>query len=136
MEIRLDASSQLPEVCRDEVEHLWVETRRASGLREDNDGDALCESFHATLEDRLQVLTGIGAPHGDRVPGAHDVPENRIVDETLLDHEGDRPEGDEEDGQDKGLQGAQVIADEHAGPLDRRHVVETGGLELRANGEQ
>ena len=92
-------------------------------LWEDDHGHAFAEPLDAALQDGLQIVAGVRAPNRDGVPGAHDMPEHGVLDEALLDHEGDPLERQEDDGKDEGLERAHVIADEDTGTLQARHVL-------------
>jgi len=114
----------------DGVELLRVKDLRPGGLGEDDDRHARLQPLGSSLEHGLQVLAGVRAAHGNGVPRAHDVLEDRVVDKALFDDKGRVFEGGNDRGEDKCLERAYMVCDEHAGAFDGLEGVGVGDLEL------
>lgn len=121
------------ELDADGIELRRMEDLGARGLGEDDDGAARLQADLAAFEHGLEVVAWIRAAHGDGVPGPHDVLEDRVVHEALLHHEGRVLELRDDRGQDHGLQGAHVVADEDAGPVQAPEVVDAVDLDDHAD---
>ena len=74
----------------DGVELCGVESGAARGLRKHNDRDSLLQTLQPALHHRLEVLAGVVTRDGDRISGTHHVAKDGVIEQALLDHEGDR----------------------------------------------
>jgi hypothetical protein len=124
------------ELDSDGIELVGIKGRGARCLGKDDNGAAGPQFFNAAFENRRQVITGVRSAHGYGFSRAHDVLENGVVDKALLDDKGCFLERGDDRRQDESFERAHVIADEHAGAVERFEMIHARYFELNADAFQ